>query len=390
MLRATLSIAAKDLRQRFRDRSALVLAFVAPLLIATLLNFATGGVQEFHVSLAVADRDGGPIAQQLVTTLRSEDLAEIVTVVDAADAPAARARLDAGDADAAIVIPEGFSAAVASDGPASLEVLTTVDAELGGEVARSIASSFTAQLSGVRLAVAAALAAGASHQDVDAVIAAAVAADPPEVVVQRPSGTRPMKGIAYFGPAMGIFFVLFAVGFTARSFFIERTQGTLDRMVAAPILPAAVLAGKALSVFVYALSSLLVVTLVAGVLFDASWGSPLGVVVLCVAMSTAVVALAALVMSIARTERQAETIASAIGFTMSLLGGNFAFLGNAPSLMRRLAAFTPNGQALRGFTDLGTGAPVGDAVVQPVLVMLAFALAVGGLAVVTGRRAVIR
>ena len=390
MLRGTLTIAGKDLRQRFRDRSAIVLGFLAPLLIATVMNLAFGGAEEFHATLAVADDDGGALAGQVVATLRSPELADIVTVEQVPDGAAARRAVDGGDADAAVVVPAGFSAGVASDGPAALDVLTSVDAELAGEVARSIAAAFTSQLSGVRLAVAAAIAAGAPHDTADAVAAAALAAEPPEVAVERPTGDRQLEGIAYYGPGMAMFFVLFAVGFTARSFLIERKEGTLDRIAAAPLRPAAVLAGKALSVFAYALASLLTVSGVAGLVFGASWGSPVGVVALCVAMAAAVVALAAFVMSVARTERQAETLSSAVTFTLALVGGNFVFLGNAPEGLRRLAALTPNGLALRGFTDLATGAATADAVLRPVLGIALFTVVLGAVAVVAGRRAVVR
>jgi ABC-2 type transport system permease protein len=380
VIRATLTIAAKDLRQRFRDRSAIIVGFVAPLLIATLMNLAFGQGEQLHFTMALVDEDGGEIARELVTTVRSPQLADIVTVKDLSDAAAARRAVDTGTADAALVIPSGFSGMVAGDAPVSLEVFSSVDSKLAGEVTRSIATSFTTQLTSVRLSVEAGLAGGAPHDSVGRLVADALAAQPPEVVVERPTSDRPLKGIAYFGPGMAIFFVLFAVGFTARGFFVERRQGTLDRIAAAPLRPVAVLAGKAVSVFAYALASLLTMSLVAGTLFKASWGSPVAVVALCVAMSAAVVALTAFVMSVSRTERQAETLASAL---------NFAFLGAAPEAMRRLAALTPNGLALRGFTDLATGAPAGAALARPLVGIALFTLVVGGIAAVTGRRAVV-
>jgi ABC-2 type transport system permease protein len=256
-------------------------------------------------------------------------------------------------------------------------------------VAKSIASSVTSRLSAVRLSVRAALVGGASPADVTTIVQQALASDPPEVAAQRPTGGRQLKGVAYYGPAMAMFFVLFAIGFTARGFFLERRDGTLDRMVAAPVRPSAVLAGKALSVFVYALASLLTMSFLVGAVFDASWGSPLGVIALCVGMATAVVALAALVMSVAHTERQAETLASAITFSLALFGGNFVFVGAAPALLRRIAGFTPNGLALRAFTDLGTGAGA-SAVMRPLAGIAVFTVSVGALAAVAGRRAVVQ
>ncbi len=390
MIRAALSIAGKDLRQRFRDRSALVLGFAAPLLVATLMNLAFRGTEEFHATLGVADDDGGEVAGHLLEVLRSPELADVITVEDLAGAAAARAAVDGADVDAAIVSPAGFSAAVASAGPARLEVLTSVDRLLAGEVAQSLASTFASQVSAVRLSVAAAVAGGAGPEEVQRIVAESTSAVPPEVAVERPSGDRQLQGVAYYGPAMAMFFVLFAVGFTARSFFLERREGTLDRMAAAPLRPWAILAGKAMSVFVYALASLLTMSLAGAVVFGASWGSPLAVVALCVVMAAVVVSLAALVMSVARTERQAETISSALTFSLAVLGGNFVFLGAAPEVLRRIAGFTPNGLALQAFTDLGTGTPAGDAVAGPLVGMAAIAAAVTAVAAWAGRRAVVQ
>ena len=57
---------------------------------------------------------------------------------------------------------------------------------------------------------------------------------------------------------------------------------------------------------------------------------------------------------LARTQRQAEGIASIIVFGLALFGGDFFFISSAPSTIKRLALLTPNGWAIRGFTDLAT------------------------------------
>lgn len=390
MLHGAAVIAAKDLRQRFRDRSALVLGFVAPLLMVGLMNAAFAGAGEFHATVGVVDADGGVAGTGILDGLRSPDLADVLTVETFPSADAARAAVDDGAVDAAIVLPAGLTA-MAGGGPAvPIDVFTSVDADLAGEVTASIATAFTAQIATLRLTAAVADAAGASEAEVGSLLAQVATAPPPIQAMQQATGNDPLEPVAYFGPGMAMFFVLFSVGFTARGFFVERTTGTLDRMAAAPIRPEAVLAGKALSVFVYALASLATMAAVTAVVFGASWGDPLGVAVLCVAMAASVVALAALVMAVARTERQAEGLASMLTFALALLGGSFLFLGSAPPLMRRLAVLTPNGWALRGFTDLATGVDVWTAVAAPVAGMAAICVVVGTIALVAGRGAVTR
>jgi ABC-2 type transport system permease protein len=94
------------------------------------------------------------------------------------------------------------------------------------------------------------------------------------------------------------------------------------------------------------------------------------------------------VIGIARTQRQAEGVASIIVFGLALLGGNFFFISGAPSTIKRLALLTPNGWAIRGFTDLATiGGGLGT-IVEPVVAILAFSAVVGTVALSLARRAV--
>jgi ABC-2 type transport system permease protein len=161
-----------------------------------------------------------------------------------------------------------------------------------------------------------------------------------------------------------------------------------------PIRPAEILAGKALSVFVYGLASLATVAVVTSVVFGADWGHPLVAALLCLAMALAVVALTALVISVARTERQADTLSSVVVFALALLGGNFVFVSAAPDLLRTLALGTPNGWMLRALTDLATtgGGFAHDLALAalPLAAMLGFSVVVGSIAAAMSRRVVSR
>jgi ABC-2 type transport system permease protein len=382
-----LTIAGKDLRQRFRDRSAVVLGFVAPLVIAALMSFAFKSSEHFHFTLGVVAADRGPQGSALVTALSSPAIRSVITVKAVATESAAAQQVRSGDVAAALVIPAGFSAAVTSGAAASLPTLTSVNHVLAGQVTASIAASFVAQLNADRLAVVSALATG-TRTEMATLVTAASALHLPLVVATVPSGSRPLKAISYFGPAMGIFFVFFAISFSSRSWFIERRAGTLER-IAAAARPATILLGKSLSVFVYGTASLTTMAVFTTVVFGADWGGPLLGAVLCLSMVLAVVALTGLVIAVARTERQAEGFASIIVFTLALMGGNFMFAPSAPALLRRLALFTPNGWALRGFVDVSTGPHSFAAVTGPALAMLGFSALVAALTVALSRRLVV-
>ncbi len=385
---AALVIAGKDLRQRLRDRSGMVIAIVAPLVIAAVMSLAFKGADQFHFRLGLVDRDGGPVSAAVIEGLRSPGIASVITVVPESSAGAASAAIRDRRVQAALVLPEGLSASVGGPSPAGITVLTSVNQALDGSITRSIADSYVAQINADRLSVATAVASGAGPASVPGLQAAAARLAIPERLVDRPLGAAPVKAVSYYSPAMAIFFLLFLVSYTARSFFVDRSQGMIERMRAAPVRAVDILVGKALSVFVFGAVSLATVAVVTTVAFGAYWGSPAAVVAVCAAMIVAVVSLTALVIALARTQRQAEGISAAVVFALALLGGNFVFVSASPAFMRRLSLLTPNGWALRAFTDLSTTGGGLAAAAGPVAAILGFSAVVGALAVLLGRRAV--
>jgi ABC-2 type transport system permease protein len=409
MLRATLLIAAKDLRQRVRDRSGLVIAFVAPFLLAAIIGLAFGGDDGFRftATYAVADDDRGPLATRFVDgVLADPGLAEAVTLrrVDAAEA---RELVDRGDADAALLIPAGFSASVRRGGSATITVLEAGASPVAGQVARSLAEAYAAQLAATGLSVRTALdAAGRSPPDrpghppgvprtppatkaeANRLGRQAAGGQLPVRLADGGVGTREIKPANYFGPSMAIFFLFFTVSFGARSILSERRQGTLRRLLASAAPPGAVIAGKALAAFVLGTSSVLVMWLATSLGFGADWGDPVAVVALTVSSVLAAIGITAMVITLARTDEQADGYSSLVVFTLALLGGNFIYLAQLPDLLQRLSLLTPNGWALRGFVDLvADGGGLGS-VAAPVAVTAAFGLATGAVALVRARRMV--
>lgn len=385
-MRPVLVIAAKDLRQRLRDRSAIVIAVVAPLVVAALMSAAFRGVEDLHATIAVADEDHGAVAARLVAALASPGLSDVVTVRREPSAAAVRSAVRAGRAGAGVVVPAGFSASVAGPSPGALTVVTSVNDDAAAQIARSVVGSFTAQLDADRLSLETAIAAGAPPATRASLAAEVARLRLPVATLRREVDARRLKAISYFAPAMAIFFLLFVVSFTSRSFFVDRDQGMVDRILAAPVSRGELVAGKALAALAFGGVSIGVLMVVTATLFGADWGAPLAAALVALAMVLAVVALTALVIVLARTQRQAETIASIVVFGLAVLGGNFVLLSVAPPLLRRLALLTPNGWALRAFTDLATtGGGVGT-VALPLLAISGIALAVAALAAVLAPR----
>jgi ABC-2 type transport system permease protein len=391
VLRTTLLVAGKDLRQRLRDRSALVIAFVAPFVLASIIGLAFGGDSAFKATYAVADADRGPVAAGFTDgVLASPGLRDLITV-RRVEPGEARALVDRNQVDAAFLLPAGLSDAVRQGRPVTLTVVSSGQDPVAGQVARSLAEAYAAELAATRLAVTTALDTGGRVPEAAEARRlgerAAAAAQPVRLVEGR-TGGRTIEAANYFGPSMAIFFLFFTVSFGARSILAERRQGTLRRLLASAAPPGGVLAGKALAAFTLGTASMLVMWLATTLVFGADWGDPVAVVALTVSSVLSAIGITALVVTLARTDEQAEGYSSLVVFVLALLGGNFVYLAQLPETLQRAALFTPNGWALRGFVDLVADGGGLATVAAPVAVTLAVGLVTGGLALYRARRMV--
>jgi ABC-2 type transport system permease protein len=372
VLAGALTIAARDLKARLRDRTALIVAFVAPLGLATILSFALAGPGEFTTLVGLVDDDGGPAAAAFADdVLGAPALEGAVEVRRLDDEAGLRAALDAEEVRAGFVLPAGFSEQVGRGEPAALTVLRSPAAELSGDFAEALGEAFVSRMVVLRRTLSVVEASGA-EADLDRVAADVLAGQPALTLGSVDVEAATLAAASYFGPSMAVFFVFFVVSLGPNSIMRERRQATLARLHAAPIPSGAILAGKALGVFVLALASMGVMWAVTTLALGASWGDPAGVVLVSVAVVLAAAGITALIATIARTDDQVDGWTSIVVFTFALLGGNFAPADGLPGPLQTLALATPNGWALRGYTDLAAGAAVGEVLV-PVLAILAFA-----------------
>lgn len=363
-MRAALTIAGKDLRQRLRDRSAILMAVVLPLVLAVLFNLVFGSAAAPRpFRYAVVDLDHGPIA----TAFRSDVLDDLrrqglVQLRVSATVDEARRLTDSGDLDAAFILPAGFSTAAQSGRPAQLDVIGSVDAPTGVDVARSIARSFAADLTSVRLAIAATLPDGhegrVPPQRLQELAARAAAATRPVVVRDISATARLLDNSTYFPASMAVFFLFFSAQLGVSSLLDERAEGTLSRLLAAPVPRWSVLVGKLLTSVIIGVVSTTVLVLASAVLMGSHWGDPAGVGLLVVAGVLAATGVAALVASLARNADQAGSWGAVVAVLLGLLGGVFFPIAQVGGVAAKVSLLTPHAWFLRGLGELqGGGGP---------------------------------
>lgn len=397
-----LTIMWKDVRVLFQDWAAVALIIAGPLVLALGLGLVTGAFSNSdaptigRIPVVLVDEDGGQLAAALVDVLTSDDLSDLLAVETLSDADAARARVAAGDASAAVLIPTGFSDSFTPDMatgemPASVAVTVVGDpgAPVGAAVVRSIVEEFAARadtaVAGVRVGLTQLAGSGAvSPVELPAVgqsMAAAVFADSAaasaasviRVETRNVTATGESFNIlAYFAPAMALLLLMYAVTLGARTLLSERREGTLARMLAAPVSSAQVLGGKVGGIFLGGFIQLAALILLTTLLWQLNWGNPLSVLLLVVAAALAATGWGLLIASLAANAGQITSLGMALTLLFGILSGSFVPLNDAWPVLDWLSRITPNRWAMDGFVALAAGEG-GAAVLVPVAALLVMA-----------------
>jgi ABC-2 type transport system permease protein len=386
-MRAALVIALKDLRQRVRNRTAIVVALVAPFGLAAIFSLLLGGVSgtELDLRYAIADLDRSEISDALregpLTGIEEAGIAEVREV---AGADAARAAVDDGEADAAVVVPEGFGEAVTAGergGDVVIEIIGATDAGFATGILESLVSSYLAELEGIRLSVVT-VASRVPPSDPSALVARASAAEAPINLADIEVESRQMGQTTYFAASMAIFFLFFTAQFGVLSLLAERREGTLPRLVAAPIRPWSIVLGKALGTFALGFGAMVVLAVASTLLIGADWGSPIGAVLLITAAVIAAMGITAFITTLARTEEQAGGWNSIVAITLAILGGSFFDVTQGPAILRQLSRVTPHAWFLEGIATLNAASATLVDIALPLAALLGIGLVTGAIGMV--------
>src|SRR4051794_4475694 len=173
-----------DLRQRLRDRTVIIFGLLVPLGLIIAFHAVLGGTTNPKlqpVTVAVSVPHGDSLGRALVGVVRSVGVMKVT--VKSGTEPAVRALTKRGDADVAVIVPDGFTEQVRAgtpvtvrivDGAASLET-GIVEAVVNGTLDRMHAAAVAAQAG----------AASGVPRDRVAKIAAAVASGTPQITMSQ-------------------------------------------------------------------------------------------------------------------------------------------------------------------------------------------------------------
>jgi ABC-2 type transport system permease protein len=386
-VRAVITLAWLNVRQLLRDRSQLVTMIAVPLLLTTVFGMMLGG-GESRTVVAFADLDGSRYSQQVATALdaRSYDVRKV---------PEAEARkmVTAGQASAAIVVPNGFgddlltgvkSHVLLIRDPRATSALAVSEA-LSGRIQRLAADAETIRIvrkTFVQVSASSGTAQGApSPEDVYTYAEKLWSPSPPlsvaEVKVTQATvrgASQSPAGFQQYSLGFTLTFMLFMGLGSAGGFLDDRELGTLSRLLTTPNNKATLIMGKVAGIYVTVLFEAALMMGAGVLLFHVPWGDdPVGVVMIVASYGLAATGLGVMMSTIARTRGQLSAVTAVLSTALAMLGGCYWPIDIVNESMRLVSRFTPTGWAMAALVDLVVRNHGAAQAALPALVLLLFA-----------------
>jgi ABC-2 type transport system permease protein len=357
--RRTLAVTRRILIQFRRDHRTLALVFVAPLIILGLLYLlmSSGGQTP---AMAIVNQDRGPLGARFTEELKAAARVRAET----SDLRSAQRRLEDGSIAAYVVFPEDFS-----------------QRAQGGLIAPEL------HLEGTEPALSQAAAQALVQAGMKAASSGGVRFEPRVIYLHGGAnlGSFDFLGAAFIG--LVVFFLTFLI--TIVSFLRERSQGTLERLMASPLRRSEIVVGYMLAFTVLALiqgAEVLLFSLY--VLKVYNTGSPLLIFGIETLMALSAVNLGIFLSTFARTEFQAVQFIPLVLVPQLLLSGVLVPVSSEPGWLQvvsRVLPLTYAVDALRSVMLKGSGLQ-STAVLLDLAVVAAFALVMALAAAGTLRR----
>ena len=414
------ALVRKDLLVFVRDRRALIVSVLTPILIAAFFGYLFGGdhddAERGKMPVAVVDEDGSDASRQVAAGLAGE--ASLAT--ELTDAVQARDRVRQGKVRVAVVLPKGFGAAARRalfgggekpvvallydpsqtfarpvvEGLLTLHVMQTVTRELFS--ANGSTSGIDATLADVR---ASERLAPAMRTDLTTMLEAVRAfqarqpASPggggggggmtvPFGLDDVPVSAGPRyNGYAHSFAGMSVQFILFMGIDAGVGILLQRQQGVWWRLRAAPLSRGVLLGARCAATTLIALGILAAVYLVAGIAFGVRiHGSVVGFAAVAVAFALFTSATGLLVAALGRSVPATRGLSTFVVLLLVMLGGAWVPSFVFPAWLQQATVFVPTRWAVDGFDAMTwRGLPL-SAAVAPVAVLLGTTLVFAALA----------
>jgi ABC-2 type transport system permease protein len=373
-----------------RDRAALALSFILPVVFFSIFAVIFGGQHDTtrKVKVIVVDEDHSRASEQFVKGLQGEgSLAVKIRPADVrgAEQPeytaaSAEAAVKAGAAPVAVIIPRGFGENPISFEPrnssrptiqllkdpsdmiapevvaglmqkVAITSMPAVLAEQGSKSFEQFVGGLTKEQQdrldeGMRYLRGREAGGTPATSGGDGGLVAVTS----RAVVGR---NKDNDVISFYAAAIGVMFLLFTASGAAGALLDEAESGTLDRVLSSRVTMTSLMLGKLTYNSLLAFTQLVVMFLWGWAVFKLDfWSHIPGFIVMGVCTAVAVAAFGMLLASVCKTRAQLGALSTLIILIMSSIGGSMFPRFLMPEAMQKAGLLTINAWAIDGFTKI--------------------------------------
>ena len=350
MLRPLL-IASIELKRYFSDKAEMAFSIALPIVMFALMYGAFGGEPSVSITAHVVNLDDGPVSGELLQRLEAVE-GVTVELHDSAEADSA---LDRSAILTAFVIPAGFSSDLRDGRPARIAMKRRGHGGDEGQIAAAIVSGVAQDIAGGLAVRNMALSVLGDSSDARRIDEAVSSLDgEPAVVVRERAGEESADPTVGIVAGVLTMFMMFAVSLNAQSLVVERTNGTLERLMTSRLSVNQLFAGKFLASSLRgAVQAFVLLLLGFAVMRIAGPGELVQALAYAVLFGAAVSAIGLVIAGLARTRDQA--IWSAVFFTMLMTTFSGTFVPFESGPMEVISRFTLNRHAFEALRDILAG-----------------------------------
>jgi ABC-2 type transport system permease protein len=399
----------KDLKIFTSDRTALFFSILFPFLFIVLFNFVMKGVgsedSRLQFNLATLEPPGS-ISYQVITALETKDETALKPgepqIVWLKDYDQAKKDVEAKKLTGFIAFPENFSEAVLMGYGTELEVIYSASnpqatAALEG-MAQSIASGIgTRQV--VNNTVIGLLtekelyepgSAGDMAQSIRAMLTGQAGNTPESPMIslttEKVGNVEAINPANFTIPGYLVMFVFMTASFAAQLITRERLNHTMERLLSTSASRSAILGGVYAGTVVKGAIQIIIFWGIGILLFKMDLGvAPAAVFIISLLMMLMASAFGVMLSTFVHTERSASSIGVLASLIMAPLGGCWWPLFITPRWYQVIAKITPHAWANTGFNKLLIFGADFDAVIPEMLMLIAFAVVFGAIAILKFR-----
>jgi len=398
-------LTVKDLKVFTADRGALFFSILFPFLFIVLFNFVMAGVgsEDSRLQIRLVTREPAfGISNQIVAALETKDVSKLgpgePEIIWLKDYTQAQKDVEDKKITGFVAFPENFTEAVLMGYGANLEVVynptnTQAIAALDG-MARSIASAVGTQQvvnnTVIGILVEQELYQPGTIGDLAQTIRELLtgqlgtAAGPPAITfnTEKVGDVKAINPANFVIPGYLVMFVFMTASFAAAQITKERQNHTLERLMSTSASRTAILGGIYSGTVFKGLIQIIIFWGIGILVFKMDLGiAPAAVFVISILMMLMASAFGVMLSTLVKTERSASSIGVLASLIMAPLGGCWWPLFITPRWYQFVAKITPHAWATTAFNKLLVFGADFDAVVPEMLVLIAFGVVFGIIAV---------